>query len=577
MYGVWFYNNGVPTYITGLHWFVINWWKFQGKYFDFRIPNMEFFYFMDYCICDPNCLGAVEITKRKEGKTARAGAFIYEYISRNSAKHGGIQSKTDGDAEEVLQKAIVTPWRKLPGFFRPLYDTAAGDNPKKELRFFNPSIKSRKGRSPIREEALESFIDFESSGVLAYDGPELARYVSDESGKLKSVSIVERHGVVQFCSEVDGVFIGKHLYTTTVEEMESGGSEFQTLVKMSNRNERDDNGRTKSGLYCYFLPAYRTLYYDKYGFPDEIKGKQYYVNRRAAMARQPRELSSFIRKNPFTLAEAFRVDGEKCLYDSEKLNNRLDFLSWRENLTERGNFRWREGKPLTSVIWEANVHGKYEICFKLPESEANRVEKRTEYYYPSNTHVYAAGADPFKYDKVKDNRRSDCAAFVGLKPDVNSSYPDYSGGFICRYLYRAATTSEQYEDLLKMCWYYGCQILFESNVDNWKEYFKNKNCHNFLMKLPGQDDYGMYSDGHGKTIQQLCDYTEAHIDNDIDKVWYASLIEEWLEFKVEDTTRYDQAIAAGFTLIAMKKKFYRRDTEKDGFEVTNFVRSYVAV
>ena len=172
-----------------------------------------------------NCLGLIEITKRKEGKTARSGLFLYHYIFRTEAMHGGIQSKTDGDAAEVFQKAVIAPWRKLPEFLRPIFDRSAGDSPSKELRLFNTSQKGRKKNT--EDAALESFIDYKPAKPSAYDGPELHRYVSDEAGKLEGHSIADRHDVVMFCSEVDGKYIGKQLYTTTVEEMENGGAEFQ--------------------------------------------------------------------------------------------------------------------------------------------------------------------------------------------------------------------------------------------------------------------------------------------------------------------------------------------------------------
>jgi hypothetical protein len=50
MYGVWFWNNGELIYITGLHWLYITYWKFQGKFMDFRIPDRDLFYVVQYCM-----------------------------------------------------------------------------------------------------------------------------------------------------------------------------------------------------------------------------------------------------------------------------------------------------------------------------------------------------------------------------------------------------------------------------------------------------------------------------------------------------------------------------------------------
>src|SRR6202000_1235283 len=147
------------------------------------------------------------LTQRKNGKTARAGCWLYERTSRMENHHGGIQSKADDDAQEVIKKAIIHPWKTLPHFFRPIYDTMKGDDPSEELRFFHSSRRGSSAETEQTEEALNSFIDFKPSGESAYDGPEVHSYLSDESGKTKKpVSILERQNVVRYCTEINGEF-----------------------------------------------------------------------------------------------------------------------------------------------------------------------------------------------------------------------------------------------------------------------------------------------------------------------------------------------------------------------------------
>lgn len=112
--GVWVYiynpNKKIVelNYITGTHYLYITFWRFQGKFMDFRINDMEFWYVMKYCEEDPDCLGLNEITKRKLGKTAKLGCWLYDRTSKPPFnQHAGIQSKADDDAEEVMKKALV--------------------------------------------------------------------------------------------------------------------------------------------------------------------------------------------------------------------------------------------------------------------------------------------------------------------------------------------------------------------------------------------------------------------------------------------------------------------------------------
>jgi len=599
--GVWFHNFNPLTgeselrYITGTHYLYATYWKFQGKWMDFRINDLELWYVVKYCETDPNCLGLNEITKRKLGKTARLGCWLYERTSRPPFnQHAGLQSKADDDAEEVMKKAIVQPWQKLPDFFRPIYDTMKGDDPN-ELRFFHTSRRGSTAETERDEEdALESWIDYGSSGEAVYDGPELDSYGSDEAGKTKKpVSIKERQSVVRYCAEIDGEFNGmsdgilrkrRQWYTTTVEieKGEEDNYEFQEMTAMSNPLERDDNGRTMTGLYTYFLPAQKGMYFDKYGYPDEKKAENYLLNTRKKYQEEGklRDLSSFKRKNPMNFKEAFSADGTQVLYNPELINSQLDDLSWGEPQTEFGNLVWKDGyefeRPIfdvhgeikeyviNEIVWEASPYGRFEKLKGWWVKEPNKVVKINGHFIPNGIHNNVIGCDPFKYDKTKDNRRSNCAAFnYQIKDELFPSVFDDS--FTLRYSYRTESTRSSNSDIIKMAWLCGCKVLFERNVNHWKNDFKDWNCGGFLMYMAGEVEPGIATDGKGTVTQNICNYTEAYINESVKKVKFKTLLRKetgWLGFKVEDTQKFDEPMAAGFTLIAAKgiKKFRKQET-----------------
>lgn len=597
--GVWFWNyNPIKKqsellYITGTHYFYCTYWKFQGKWMDFRINDMELWYVVKYCETDPYCLGLNEITKRKLGKTARLGCWLYERTSRPPTnQHAGLQSKADDDAEEVMKKAIVQPWQKLPDFFRPIYDLMKGDDPN-ELRFFHTS---RRGATATEErddeDALESWIDFGASGEAVYDGPELDSYGSDESGKTKRpVSIKERQSVVRFCAEIDGEFRRKDFpyfqrkqwYTTTVEiePGEEENYEFQEMTMMSNPLERNDNGQTLTGLYTYFLPAQKGFFFDKYGFPDEQKAQTYLLNTRKKLQEEnkTRELSSFKRKNPMTFKEAFSADGTQSLYDPELISEQLEFVSWRNDLTERGNLKWEKNSPfeieieengeqkkvLSKVIWVPDPNGKFEKVKGWWPKEPNKVYKNLNAFLPNNNFLFRIGYDTFKYDKTKDKRRSNAAAFAYQIKD--EMYPtEYDDMFVLKYSYRPSSRREANMDVLMMAWLCGCQMLVERNAgDHYREHYREWGCDGFLMWLPGESEPGITTDGKGNTVQHICNYTEQYINEHIKKVFFKSLMRKetgWLDFKVDETQKFDEPMAAGFTLIGVRGKKYAPPNKK---------------
>jgi len=599
--GFWFWKYNVKegrstlTYITGTHYLYATYWKFQGKQMDFRTNDKEAWYVVKYCETDPNCLGINEITKRKLGKTAKLGCWLYERTSRPPFnQHAAFQSKSDPDAEEVMKKAVVHPWQKLPDFFRPIYDTMKGDDPS-ELRFFHTS---RRGATALEErdeeQALESWIEYGASGEGVFDGPELDSYGSDEAGKTKKpTSIKERQQIVRYCSEIDGEFAHRKQYYTTTVEIDPGEEdnyEFQEMTAMSNPLERDDNGRTMTGLYTYFLPAYKGMYFDKYGDPDEERAKVFLMNTRRKLEEEgkTRELSSFKRKNPMTFKEAFSADGSQTLYDPEILNEQLDDLSWGDAKTERGNLEWLDGFKITrpkinqygeietyidekgvvhqaeimnTVYWKPDPNGRWEKVVGWQPKEPNSVYEKNGKYYPNGNYANRIGCDPFKYDKTKDKRRSQCAAFNYQLADEMNPNDIYNDMFTLRYAYRANSTHEANEDILMMGWWCGCQVLFERNVNHWKSDFTTWGCHGFLMYLPNEQEPGIYTDGTGNVVQMSCRYTEAYINKFIKKVFFKTLIRKesgWMGFKVEDTQKFDEPCAAGFTLISVKGVKARR-------------------
>ncbi len=565
--GAWVYILGKAYYLTGDHYMYLNWWYLDAGYPDYRDPDRKRFYVLQFCIEDDRCAGLVEASNRRSGKSYRGGLFLYEYTSRTMDANSGLQSKTDKDASNLFKGKIVTPFRRLPDFFRPEIDKYAGAAPDKELKFTTTKRRGKHSIEDIGDLGLNSYINFMSSEQYAYDGWKIHRYLGDEVGKTANVNIYDRHQVVKYCLRVGKKWIGKALYTTTVENIENGeGVEnFELLWKESNSDERDKNGHTKSGLYRYFMPAYEMHEFDRYGFPLIEQNKEYFLNTRAGLQHNPRALSSEIRKNPFTEREMFWIDGKACLYDAIKLNFQLDAISWRENLTEKGNFVWQNGEAFTKVVWEKTARGRFEITRLLGENEANKVIQKNGGFWPNNYMNITMGCDPFKYDKVADNRRSDCAAFAFQKYSVLAKDDPYNESFIAMYSFRAATTSQQYEDILKMAWYYGCQILFERNIDNWKDFFRTKKCEGFLMMLPGEQDYGLYSDGRKLVHQQLADFTEAYINEHCEKVFFKELINDWLLFDIGATGRYDLSMAAGYTLIACREKLYKKhiDNSRD--------------
>lgn len=556
--GFWFMNNGTPTYITGTHWYYLNWCVTNIGYMDYRNTDRKIFYCLRSIEEDPRSGGLVYVSRRRSGKTYIAAAWELDRVSLALDKVGGMQSKTDEDAMRIF-KVIVNYFVNLPHFFRPVYDTSQGIRPKKELRFFKPTVKGKNAEEMLAGEELRSVINFGSSEPYHYDGNALYAYLGDEWAKPSRANPWDTWNIVRYCMDQDGRWVGKAFMTSTIEDMKVTGDGPKRVWQNSDQNKRDNNGRTTSGLYRLFFGAHESTFFDEYGNEDPVRGMEYYTNMRKGYAHDTRALSSIIRKNPFTIEEAFRVDGDECIYDAMVLNERQDKLSWSNSYTERGEFVWENGERDTRVLWKPSKNGHWEVCW-LPkeEDQTNKIIKRGDSYYPNNTINFVMGVDPFDHKATEDGRRSNGAGIVLRKRTPLNEGDPWSRAFVAKYCHRPDLPSIYYEEMLKAAVYFGCEILYENNKVGIMDYFSQRGYANFMMWLPDRQKEGIAASDTSK--QFGAELTDAYIRQDCDKVYFKDLITDWLEFRLEASTKYDLAMAAMWCLVAEAAKITKKDT-----------------
>jgi hypothetical protein len=556
-YGLWFYNNGEPVYLTGLNYFFINYWPLDTGLPDFRIIDLEYFYFWQYIVEDPLSFGMIEVRKRRDGKSYRAGCMLYECISRSSNALGGIQSKNEKSASEFFQKTVVTQFKKLPSFFIPVWDTS--NALAQSLPFKKPSTRGKNAKAQIRKgKELNSFIEYRDSKPKAFDGSKTKRLVRDEEGKVDH-DVVEKNILLKHCClDNKGKVIGKMLVTSTCEEI-GIDKRFDILYHWSNPLAREGNGRTKSGLYAFFMPAHRAGDYDIYGFPKEEENLKEIQAERDSYRDYPDDLIAEMRKRPLTINEAFMVSANECVYNSLKLNEQLDFISWNNNLTSFGDFAWKDGKKYTEVEWVPNKKGRWEISYLLPQEFANNIIRRGNNYIPGNRAQFCAGSDPYDFNKTKDGKRSMGTVYVKWRFSSFDQTHPCNDSLIVRYANRPDMADMFYDDVIKTIWYYGAEILVERNRYGLAKYMMNEGLNGFLIYLPGEKEPGVYATGDSN--QELTRITEAFINKNIHKVPFPALIKQWLSFDPSETEKFDEAMGAGYALLADRHHKVREITE----------------
>jgi len=574
-YGVWFYNHGKPVYLTGTHYFYLTHWKIDTGYPDYRLIDLEYFYYWQYCFEDDKCFGILEITRRRGGKSYRASCILYEIISRSANSQGGIQSKEKEAAADFFQNKLVPSFTALPYFFVPEYDTSKGDTPKEELRFFRTTKKGARAKERNKTPDLQSTVTYRDSKAKAYDGRKLKIYVGDESGKVQ-VNVLDRHKVLKYClMDNRRRIIGKMIITSTVEEMGVRYG-FDKLWKQSNPRERGSNGQTTSGLYKFFIPAHRGGDYDIYGNPYEQATMDAINRDREAHQDSVEELNDIIRKEPMTEEEAFYVDAKQCHFNPNTLNFRLSDLGMMGNhYKERGNFVWQNNVRDTKVVWQPDIKGRWEICWLFEgNGQSNKVVRRGSKYLPDNGLHFVTGCDPFDHDVVEDEgRRSKGCAFTLKRHNPFEANHAYNNAFVCKYFYRQELAFMFYEDMIMQCFYFGSPMLVENQKQGLIKYFDARGYKDFLIHLADYKEVGIPSNTENKILmlEQMQGYFKDHID----KCYFPDLIQDLLKFEIADTQKYDLSMAAGWTLFANSYTVAKKGTSglKD---ITKLFKRYAA-
>lgn len=499
--GTWFYNNGVPTYITGDHYFYLNWFKIDAGYPQYRDRDRRWFYHWRLCELNDDCIGQCYGKLRRDGYSYRVDSMMLNSARRSFDSNFGIVSKTGEDAREMFKK-LVHGFQSLPDFFKPQVQSA--EDVKKELVFKTPQQKiTYKTRKVKKELSLNTLIDWKATKENAYDGTKQKRLAADETGKWEEANVEKWYNIAKTCVMLGGRIVGKIAFGSTVNESEKGGSNFKAIWDKSNYRELNANGRTVSGLWRYFVPAYDGLegFIDEYGMsvidtPEapvmgidgsliKIGAKQYLENERKSKYDAGDIVGYYeeMRQRPFTEEEMFRDPAnERTQFDIDKIYQQIDHNVWIKNSIVRGNFVWKDGVRDSEVVWQEDSNGKWLMYWMPKPEDRNKHTMKYNQKAPANTHEGLFGVDPYDHKYTTSNKQSKAASHGLHKLSFNC--PEASNAFVTQYWYRPNDPTILYEDMLMQCYFYGWEILGESNKPGCINHFRNRGYENYLMDRP---------------------------------------------------------------------------------------------
>lgn len=619
--GYWFFNNGKPTYLTGKHWYYLNWYRIDVGYPKYRDRDRKYWVFKQFCLTDTYdfkdkdkdgnaiadedgyyhfydtgrriCLGDVYVKYRREGATYKATCDMLETITKRLEAMGGIQSRNDKDARKVFQKKLVPAFKKIPFFFKPEYSSST--DPKKELVFDKQSSTVKKSIATV-ETGLQSMIDYEVGDEGAYDGVKLVYKFDDEEGKNVLNDVWSRHLIAKEClSEEFGLkIIGYNSKASTAGEMEYGGGEqFKKECDLSNFYNRNYIGQTVSGCYLLFISSIEGIDPDKFGNYDLEENERTILGSRLGfLSQDPPDQEGWcekVRQYPIYYRECFGTSSNSIGFNIQKLTKRCDELRFDPKATMRGNFcRENPSDKTSKVYFSENKTGKFNISLLLESSQTCRMQMIDGKWYPLNP-KYTGGGDAFRMSQTEGTKQSKGGGSIfwdrdlELDPIAKDPKDWKSHRYVCTYLNRPPTTDEYCEDMLMMCQYYGALMNVETNVATIIEKWTEWGFEGFLLYMMNADGTLRNTPGtHAgeeskqKLMLSMMNYIEMHCHRER----HIDLLEQCSKIPgVKKLTDYDLLAACGWAKLGSEKGYkdgYMREEKEQQFDQNNIL-NYISM
>ena len=608
--GYWYYNKGVPTYITGSQYMYLQWTKIDVGHADFRESNRLFYIFWEACKADSRCYGLCYLKNRRSGFSFMASSDTVNQATISRDARFGILSKSGADAKKMFTDKVVPISINYPFFFKPIQDGM--ERPKTELSYKVPS--KRLTRNSIKETTedlqagLDTTIDWKNTGDNSYDGEKLKLLVHDESGKWERPdNILNNWRVTKTTLRLGRRIVGKCMMGSTSNALDKGGENFKKLYEASDVNKRNRNGQTSSGLYSMFVPMEWNYegYIDSYGLPvfdtpkKPIKGIDgedidigvisHWENEVDGLKDDQDGLNEYYRQFPRTEKHAFRDEAKESLFNLTKIYEQIDYNEdlRNTNVVTQGNFQWEGGIKDTRVMFVPNKNGRFLVSWVPPVALQNRYNIKNNIKYPGNEHCGAFGCDSYDISGTVDGKGSKGSLHGLTKFSMEDVPPNL---FFLEYISRPQTADIFFEDVLMALVFYGMPILAENNKPRLLYYIKRRGYRGYSMNRPDRVMHKLsvtereiggipnssedIKQAHAAAIE---DYIENHVGLKTDgygDTYFQRTLEDWAKFNINNRTKHDASISSGLAIMACNKHRYSPVAKRTISKVSLGFRKY---
>jgi hypothetical protein len=503
--GVFFKNGSEIEYVTGDHYFLMQWARMQrhdgqGSYADYRQFQRDFFLLIKHTKTSEHILG-LDISKPK--KTGITNLMWSGYYLNNATmtpnKNFGAMSIDQNQAAKTFRDYFMYSYNGLPNPLKPSYKRLSENDG--SIIFGNAYSNTKKNRSNNSDGELNTSVFCVPTKEKAFDVAVMDSIWFDEDPKYKT-PFGEIWRTNKESVKIQSKINGKAFLTSYTPDEDTQSfrdareiffdSELRTITPSS-------KGQTKSGLICYHIPAYAAWEgaFDKYGKCAEKQALDEIMSERNKVKDNRRNFQAITRQYANDKREAWASAGAGSTFDNVRLGDLLADIEidqrdspgnpYREGKLEWVNKKWETGLrtvrkpgqfcdvefiPITDSQKEAGEEGRYREYFDIPVQHRNMSLKQgfDEYgcLLPPDRFLYVGGSDPTGYAAGSEViQGSKNASFTFRMPDENADKAMgtiVSKVFVSELYHRAELPIVSYEDILKEIIYTGKLNIIEANA-----------------------------------------------------------------------------------------------------------------
>jgi hypothetical protein len=511
--GVWFYNNGEPTYITGPHYGVLVWaamddclnevelGSLYGQYYQFQ---RDYAYFIEICKTTKVACGGNVVKPKKTGITMFQELLILiDAITHRSANYR-IMSTKEEVATKVNMKYVLYAAKRLPEILKPEYRNNLS------AIYFEDTGKGAKagGKKKSDVEHLETVIETVATVYNSFDSGKNRVAHIDEQSKIKldkNKTLTTLHNTTIATVFQGMIRVGYVIYTHYVSEVNDDSYRQAKTIYYEGklRTLNASTGTTQSNLICFALTIQDGIFggCDKYGKPIKDKIWKYVMAEMEKRKDDPAALRSYRRQMP-TCEDDCWIEGagEASVFGkaSLKLGMKLHDLTQDESMGQFSyvdfNFKWPvppriddyrniyeypervNVQPVTNQEKMAGTrHGLWKWYRKeltpqyFIDKHTNKVCRDTKNRrIPNPDSPFYMAIDPTQYSgatEVVTGSHNSMQVFILPNGELDGLFGKKVTNKrpIVEYHHRADQPKDTLDHVVQTLFYFGCYVLIECN------------------------------------------------------------------------------------------------------------------